>query len=192
RITAREQSPDSFYELLDDIQHRQKKRGSNALLDRILKLALSDQDLRRRNSSILELEGEADQVGTLPEAFRYSDLAKTLLDELKQEKSAAITQAGLIARAKLEQERDELKDLLGKALRIKFETQDKEKDLLEQKISGRAVRPEELHGYRYSVAVTDGEEYWPYEGEYWRDELGTYEYTLTKGCRQKRLAGASQ
>ena len=24
-----------------------------------------------------------------------------------------------------------------------------------------------------------------YEGEFWRDELGTYSYTLTKGCKDR-------
>ncbi|HUB08553.1 MAG TPA: adventurous gliding motility protein GltC [Myxococcales bacterium] len=183
RITSREQPPSAFYDLLDDIQRKQRKQGSNALLDRILKLALSDEDLRRRNSSIQELEAEMDGVGNLPEAFRYSDLAKSVLEELKAERQAALNRAGLIARAKLEQERDELKDLLGKALRIKFETQGKQKELLEQKLAGQTVTPEELRRYRYAVAVGDDDEYWPYEGEYWRDELGTYQYTLTKGCR---------
>ena len=40
--------------------------------------------------------------------------------------------------------------------------------------------------YRYSTAVDDERVYWPYEGEYWRDELGTYQYTLTKGCKDNR------
>lgn len=184
RLTAREQAPEAFYQLLDDIQAKQRSRSSTPLLDRILKLALSDKDLKRRNSSIQELEAETDSVGNTSEAFRYSDLAKQLLDELKAERQASISQAGLIARAKLEQERDDLKDLLGKGLRIKFETQEKEKQLLEQKMLGQAGAPEVLRRYRYSVAVSDSEQYWPYEGEYWRDELGTYQYTLTKGCRQ--------
>ena len=33
--------------------------------------------------------------------------------------------------------------------------------------------------------MNDERVYWPYEGEYWRDELGTYEYTLTKGCKER-------
>ena len=185
RITARDQPAEAFYDLLDQIQKKQVKKGSSPLLDRILKLALSDEGLRRRNSSIQELEGEIDLVGTEPESFRYSDLAKALLEALKAERVTALTQAGQVARAKLEQERDELKDLLGKALRIKFETQEKEKDLLEAKLSGQPGHKDALRRYRYSVAVPDGDEYWPYEGEYWRDELGTYEYTLTKGCRQR-------
>ena len=42
--------------------------------------------------------------------------------------------------------------------------------------------------YKYSVAVADDQLYWPYEGEYWRDELGTYQYTLTKGCIERDTA----
>ena len=34
------------------------------------------------------------------------------------------------------------------------------------------------------AAVSDEHEYWPYQGEFWRDELGTFSYTLTKGCRE--------
>jgi hypothetical protein len=184
KITSRDQPAEAFYQLLDDIQAKQRAQSSNALLDRILKLALSDKGLKRRNSSIQELEAESDSVGNQTETFRYSDLAKQLLDELKAERQAAIAQAGLITRAKLEQERDDLKDLLGKGLRIKFETQEKEKQLLEQRMLGQSGAPEVLRNYRYSVAVSDSEQYWPYEGEYWRDELGTYQYTLTKGCRQ--------
>jgi len=182
RLTGREQPPEAFYQLLEDIQIKQKAKRSTALLDRILKLALSDNDLKRLNGSIQETEAEMDAVADNPESFRYSEVAKQLLDELKGERRAAKARAGLIARAKLEQERDDLKDLLGKGLRIKFETQEKEKQFLESKIAGQAS-PETLRRYRYSVATSDQDQYWPYEGEYWRDELGTYQYTLTKGCR---------
>jgi outer membrane protein assembly factor BamD (BamD/ComL family) len=189
RIVAREQPPEAFYELLDEIQRKQRKKTSSPVFDRILKLALTDADLERRNASIQELEAEMDGMGDQPEAFRYSELAKSLLEQLRGERKAAIAQAGLIARAKLERERDELRDLLGKALRIKFETQEKEKQLLEQKIAGQEGQREVLHSYRYSVAVPDTDLYWPYEGEYWRDELGTYQYTLTKGCRPQLSQG---
>ena len=45
--------------------------------------------------------------------------------------------------------------------------------------------------YKYSVAVNDDQLYWPYEGEYWRDELGTYQYTLTKGCIERKTGNKS-
>jgi len=59
-------------------------------------------------------------------------------------------------------------------------------DTLYQAMRGGAARRDELGSYKTSTAVNDERSYWPYEGEYWRDELGTYEYTLTKGCRKTK------
>jgi hypothetical protein len=42
------------------------------------------------------------------------------------------------------------------------------------------------------VAVSDDQLYWPYVGEYWRDELGTYQYTLTKGCIERDSANTKK
>ena len=41
------------------------------------------------------------------------------------------------------------------------------------------------------MAVADDQLYWPFQGEYWRDELGTYSYTLTKGCVERSTANRS-
>ena len=46
-----------------------------------------------------------------------------------------------------------------------------------------------LVDYGFSREVEEDQLYWPLKGEYWRDELGTYLYTLTRGCAQHR-AGA--
>ena len=91
-------------------------------------------------------------------------------------------EAGARARAKLEYERDSLRDLLQQALRIKIEVARNEREALEVALN-RGEPVDVVRKYRYSVAVSDEHLYWPYDGEFWRDELGTYTYTLTKGCR---------
>ena len=98
-----------------------------------------------------------------------------------------------MAKGKLQYELGELKRLLGDGLRIKFETTTKEKEFLEQQLLAGGAK-DIVKSYKYSVAVADDQLYWPYEGEYWRDELGTYQYTLTKGCveprkRKREVAG---
>ena len=37
--------------------------------------------------------------------------------------------------------------------------------------------------YAYTVATDDEKIYWPFAGEYWEDELGTYQYSLGQGCK---------
>ena len=88
---------------------------------------------------------------------------------------------------KLEQEREELRTLLGNGERIKFETTTKEKEFLEEQLQAGGRRAI-IKKYRYSVAVNDDQLYWPFQGEFWRDELGTYSYTLTKGCIERKTA----
>ncbi len=95
-----------------------------------------------------------------------------------------------MAKAKLEQEQAELRTLLGNGERIKFETTTKEKEFLEEQLQAGGRRAI-IKKYKYSVAVNDDQLYWPFQGEFWRDELGTYQYTLTKGCIERKTGNKS-
>ncbi len=187
RMTAARTKPAAFYDLIDDAQ-KGKGAAARPLMRRIMKLAFTDQSVKRLNDSILEVERELD--GGLPrhrEAFRSSALYRDLRDGLQRERGRMVEEAGARARAKLEYERDSLKDLLQQALRIKIEVARKERESLESALA-HGGKADELKRYRYSVAVSDEHLYWPYDGEFWRDELGTYTYTLTKGCRDTGAA----
>lgn len=186
RVLARNFStPQDYYMVLADLQRDAKEgRGgeTNRMLQGIVTLALSDKELRHLNDSILELENELDGIGKRREAFRFSNLAKALITDLESQRVELQRKAGFYAKRKLEKERRELASLNYRALAIKAEIGTREKEMLEASLSeGRRVSP--IENYRYSTAVDDEQVYWPYEGEYWRDELGTYQYTLTKGCK---------
>ena len=193
-VTQREGDASEYYNVLSDIQHKNAGKGARAstdlILERILKLALTDQDLKKTNDSILELENELDAYGQKGDTFKYSELAKQTLEDLKGQRGVLVKKAGIMAKGKLEFELGELKKLLANGLRIRFETTTKEKEFLEQMLQAggqtATVKP-----YKVRTAVADDELYWPYEGEYWRDELGTYQYTLTKGCISRETANTS-
>lgn len=180
-----------YYSVLSEVQKKNKegleKNGTDVILERILRLALTDQDLKKTNDSILELEGEMDLFASRGDTFKYSELTKVLLEGLKEQRTALISKAGIMAKGKLETELGSLKQLLANGLRIKFETTTKEKEFLEEQLKAGG-RTAIVKKYRYSVAVADDQLYWPYEGEYWRDELGTYQYTMTKGCIERDTA----
>ena len=133
------------------------------------------------------MEKEIDLIAGRGTAFRTSELARYLEDRLKKERQQLVARAGVMARGKLELELSNLRTLLGNGERIKFETTGKEKEFLEEQLQAGG-RKAIVKQYRYSVAVADDQLYWPFQGEYWRDELGTYEYTLTKGCVDRSTA----
>lgn len=185
QLTDKEQDASYYYNVLADIQKKdrqsQQKTSTDVILDKVLKLALSDKDFKQTNDSILELDQEVDSYATRPDAFKQSEMAKGLQDGLKAEREDLIKKAGYMAKGKLELELQALRKLLADGERIRFETTSKEKEFLEEQLRSGG-RQEVVKRYKHSVAVADDQLYWPYEGEYWRDELGTYQYTLTKGC----------
>src|SRR5262249_8427622 len=190
-LTRKNMEAADYYGVLADIQKKNraaKKAGQSpdVILERVLKLALSDKDLKNTNKSILELENEQDSEKNRP-SLNNTDLARHVQDVLKKQRTALIQKAGLMAKAKLEQEQNELRTLLGNSERIKFETTTKEKEFLEEQLQAGGRRAI-IKKYRYSVAVNDDQLYWPFQGEFWRDELGTYQYTLTKGCIERKTA----
>jgi tetratricopeptide (TPR) repeat protein len=196
-LLSKEMDASQYYTVLAEVQKknddRDEKSSTDLILERVLRLALTDKDLKKTNDSILELETELDSYTRQSDAFRYSNLVKQLTEDLKVQRVSLIAKAGIMAKGKLQYELGELKRLLGDGLRIKFETTTKEKEFLEQQLLAGGAK-DIVKSYKYSVAVADDQLYWPYEGEYWRDELGTYQYTLTKGCvdrtrRKREVAG---
>jgi tetratricopeptide (TPR) repeat protein len=184
RITARKTAPGAFFDVLAEAE---RKGGEGApLTRRLMTVARTDRTVKQLDDTIVEVDREVAELQTgssgLREAFRGSPLGRELRDRLQRERSRLVDEAGARARAKLEYERDALRDLLQQALRIKIEVARNEREALELALS-RGERVDVVRKYRYSVAVSDEHLYWPYDGEFWRDELGTYTYTLTKGCR---------
>ncbi len=189
RLTTERTTPTALFDLLDETQ---KGRGAGArpVLRRVLKVAFTDRDVKRLDDSILEVEKELDVgLGERRAAFRGSALAKDLRAQLAAERKRLVEEAGARTRAKLEYERDGLRELLQQALRIKIEVARKEREALEGALT-RGGQVDVLRDYRFSSAVSDEHLYWPYDGEFWRDELGTYTYTMTKGCRDTTARAA--
>lgn len=184
-----------YFNVLDEVRKKnkagQKLKGTDEILERILNLALTDKDLKKTVDSINELEGEMDAVGEKGDTFKYSNLTKQLLEKLKEQRQGLIGKAGLMAKAKLDFELGQLKTLRANGLRIKFETTSMEKDFLEEMLKAGGAQAV-VKPYKFTTAVSDDHLYWPYVGEYWRDELGTYQYTLTKGCITRESANTQK
>jgi hypothetical protein len=184
-----------YFGVFEDVRKKNKSgeklKGSDEILERILNLALTDKDLKKTVDSITEIEGEIDSIGAKGDTFKYSNLAKSIIEQLKTQREGLIKNAGVMAKGKLEYELGQLKTMRANGLRIKFETTSKEKDFLEAMLQSggeqATVKP-----YKLTYGVPDEFLYWPYVGEFWRDELGTYQYTLTKGCIERDSANKAR
>jgi hypothetical protein len=183
----------SLFDALAEAQPQQGKpgAGTDGIMQQVLRIALSSQDIKALNDSIQELEAELEALGNAPETFRYSELAKASQEQLTAQRASLRQKAGTLAKAKLERETAELARLIGDALRIKFEITSAEKVKLAAKLEPRGGGGDPaLSEYALGLEVGEDQVYWPLEEEFWRDELGTYLYTLSHGCADRRAEGS--
>jgi TolA-binding protein len=185
KLVSQKMEPEAYYKKLLAIQTAPTDDASGKLLRRILKVALADDDLKVLNASVLEIEREMARIRKRPASFTGSKLSKRLLDLLQGQRDKLVRKAGELTQRRLAQERDFLASLIGQALRIKLENDGAELEMLRKAKSGDLDLGPTLLEYEWSAATDDEKLYWPYQGEFWRDELGTYEYTLTWGCRKQ-------
>ncbi|MDP2344889.1 MAG: tetratricopeptide repeat protein [Deltaproteobacteria bacterium] len=155
---------------------------SIALTARLLRLALSDKRVAGFRAAIAEVDEEKAQIMALEAPFTGGAIHTELVKSLDSRRAELVNSAGNLLRDKLEAERSFLKELSSKLVRIQFEIAKMEKETIEATITNQN-QTVEIEKYGYTTATDDERLYWPFEGEYWRDELGTYQYTLTKGCR---------
>jgi hypothetical protein len=87
--------------------------------------------------------------------------------------------AGKIVRAELSRHASVLSDLLAQADVIRFEAVDGQRVVIEDVIAGRRATPLAApHDY----ALDRERIYWPWNGEFWEDELDTYEVFDDSQC----------
>ncbi len=175
-IAESKEAPELLYERIAKLQE-DAAREDDDVTSRVVSLALADTEIRTARNVVDQIKDELDLWRNTPEAFRLSRLGGELNEELKQLLAERVREAGEVTRRKFEQELYGLKSLLAQALRIKLEVARSEREELERKLRGE--KGDELVPATARTVVDDEHLYWPYEGEYWRDELGTYELDFT-------------
>ncbi|RME22760.1 MAG: hypothetical protein D6806_12425, partial [Deltaproteobacteria bacterium] len=185
RLLKKAKTPETAYRKLLAIQKAPPSGEAGRMLRRILKLALSDKDLKLLNSSVLEIDRELRRIARAGSSFTDSKIGKRLVMFLNERRRELVKRAGQLTQNRLQREKRYLAGLLAQAIRIKVENDTAELEVLKRVQAGEMDLGPILLPYEWSAAVDDEKLYWPYQGEFWRDELGTYEYTLTWGCRKQ-------
>src|SRR5262249_31703808 len=116
-----------------------------------------------------------------PSTFRSSPLGGDVTDALNLARELAVRNAGTLARERYQRNLDELNEHLRDAAKILIDITAAERNKRDQQIvSGQVAKEESLSSGR--VKPDDEHVIWPYDGEYWRDELGFYRQEWTSKC----------
>lgn len=184
-LTARTQTAEKYYEYLQNLRNDELAEGSSEkakILSQVLAIALSDDELRDLDGSYREVDTELRSFDGAGPVFAQSRLRGALDEEVGKVRADLQREAGKAVKRRLEFERDQIKGLLGQALRIEIETSRAEQERIEATLRDVSTRPADNE--REFVEWSDDEKLvWAFDDEYWRDELGTYQLTLAHSCR---------
>ncbi len=147
---------------------------------RIFSAALADRKVRHKFGYVAVLDRELKHLDTLagaqPEA---ANMLETLRGEVTAIRSLVVGEAGSIAQTRLQRVLKELRGHLAGALKIKGETLKAQRGAL-----NATVKAEQKAAAAAQFEITlDSEHFeWPFTGEYWKDELGSYVYDVKSAC----------
>ena len=178
RYLQQYQDDTSFFRFLKDV--REGHANLPVRLRPVVESAFADRTLLRNLEYVTQLEGEERRHAGMPQAFRNSSVGARIIQDIAVAKSFAIENAGNLARGRYTRAVDELADLQNQATAILIEILNARRGQLSQEMQQQQVTVQESRSNRVTA---DEEHYlWPFNGEYWRDELGFYRQVITSRC----------
>jgi tetratricopeptide (TPR) repeat protein len=163
------------------IEVREGKSNLDPKIRPIVENALSDRQLLRNIEYVRVLDDEMVRFKKAPTSFTNSSLGQQVEDSLKLARELAVRQAGELALSRYQRNVDELNEHLRNGEKILIDITAAQRNLLDEKISKGQVSKAESK--IYGVVKPDEEHVlWPFDGEYWRDELGFYRQVVESAC----------
>lgn len=174
-----ESQDEDFYKFL--VQVREGKANLNEKVEPIVQSALSDRQLLRNIEYVRLLEEEHKRYKKSPPTFQSSAIGDQVEQSLGLARTLAMKKAGKLARARYQRYVDEMGEHIRNGDKILIDIVAAKRNLLDQAITEGQVS--EAESKIFGVVNPDDEHFiWPFDGEYWRDELGFYRQEVQSAC----------
>lgn len=147
----------------------------------IVKGALDDRTLLRNLEYIDVLEKEEKLLAGMPPQFVNSASGIRIQQDINTAKNVAVENTGNLARSRYERLLSEVQDFLNQSTRVEIEILKALRGELD--LEARTGAEIEAQFQKKQEIKSDAEHaLWPFEGEYWRDELGYYRQPIENRC----------
>lgn len=170
---------ESFYKFLTRVRDGEDMRLSPSIRG-IVSTALSDRTVLRHLEYVRQLEAEETKLKGEHVAFKNSGVGSRILQDAALAKSFAVEQTGDLARGRYTRLISELQDFMNQIDAVDLEVATFQRGQLSQAMQDQQVTADRAAGGR--VEVDEEHQVWPFDGEYWRDELGFYRQQVTSQC----------
>ena len=170
----------AFFEFLRRVQEGRAELSTDVA--RVVRDALSDRTVLRNIEYVRVLDEEEERLNNMPPAFRNSTVGARILQDIAAARAVAVDNAGNLARGRYRRLLEELQELLNQSTAILIEILNARRGQLTQEI----LDEQEMSAAPTQQATApegDAEHViWPFNGEYWRDELGFYRQPIASQC----------
>ncbi len=147
----------------------------------IVEASMSDRQLLRGIEYVRVLDEEMARFQQAPAAFKTSGLGNQVQEVLKIARDLAVEDAGDLARQRYQRNLEELDEHLRNGEKILIDITAAQRNELDQAILDTQVS--QLDSKIFGIVKPDEEHMlWPFDGEYWRDELGFYRQVVESAC----------
>lgn len=180
-VIAQYQDPGEMVSWLRELQAGEGSEDEQ--LTRILGASLDDKQITRKLKLIEATATEIKKIEQLPSTWRSSALGGSLVQDATVAREFAINELGELVQGRLKRVRDQLVDLNVNRERILFEVERAERGEIESEVRAE-MQLEANVTDKAKVKVSDEELYWTFDGEYWKDELGYYFFTVNTECKR--------
>lgn len=178
QVLSRYEDNTAFYQFLQGVRAGQANLSPR--IRGIVTSALSDRTLLRHLEYVQLLEGEEARLEQAPPQFKNSSLGARILQDVAVAKSFAIDMTGDLARGRYQRLIEELQDLMNQIDTVDLEIATYTRGQLSQEAQEQMTAAARSGGG--DVEVDEEHQIWPFDGEYWRDELGFYRQQVTNQC----------
>ncbi|MGB1274166.1 MAG: hypothetical protein ACPG77_00335, partial [Nannocystaceae bacterium] len=170
------QAPEDFALFELSVKIRAGESGLDPFVEEVAQKSLQDKTLEKNYQFVNELEREAALLEQMSGSFKSSAAGDRITEDLDGLTSLAKEATGALARVRLQLQIKEITDLEREAIKIEYE-------ILNRLKAGESGQPPNRRPAKPKI---DSEhEIYNYNGEYWKDELGYYNYKVTSLCKEE-------
>jgi TolA-binding protein len=177
-VLGKHQDNADFFQFLKKVQH-----GEADLSPRvrpIVATALSDRTVLQHLEYVAILDKEEARLGKSGDEFQGSPIGEKILEDVALARAFAVDQAGDLARGRYKRLIRELRDLSNQVDTVELEIATFRRGQIDQELQQQMSLAKQSRGG--DVNVDEEHQLWPFNGEWWRDELGFYRQQVTNLC----------
>ncbi|MAQ36783.1 MAG: hypothetical protein CMO21_06070 [Thioclava sp.] len=180
-------SPEIYFNLMVQVMNKREKGevSDTSPMPYVVAQKISQEgDFQNSYNYIRKLLEERRIYNAQPASWRAGNIGRYSKKVLETRIKKAKAKAGRQVRYHLLSIKQELVDLFEQEGFIRFEALNSQKEELKKEISGKDLKPKQVDEERArDFYIKNGYQYWPFDGEYWLDEIGNYHYVGTQSCR---------